>query len=252
MNTHNFNGLRVDHQAIVDQHLSQDYGELQCAVMIDTLKRRYQQFPNEALYIIDCKHAQLEPISPNFNQMIGLDGNHQNNLLHLYDHISELNYHALVRWVQTMLHGIFLEWDLLEAEKDVLRCMYLSKEGRVIMKSTTALIFDDKRTMRYSLGKLTDLTDIVPFRHFTYRFDGPNRDTVLSTYNHKIQKLNVLTDRETEILKLIGSHHCSEDIAAQLFISRLTVDKHRRNIIDKMNTTSAIEAYLKCKNLGYF
>ena len=252
MSQYNISGLRVNHEDIVDQHLAQDYGELRSGVMIDKLRAQYQIFPNEALYIIDCKHAQLEPLTTNFDRITGFPGPHKNELATLYTHVSELNYEALVRWVRTMLNGIFREWDHLQAKKDILRCMYLGHDGRVIMKSTTPLIFDNKKTMRYSLGKLTDMTDIVPFQYFTYRFDGPNRDTVLNTYNRRIQQINVLSKRETEILQLIGAGKSSEEIAARLFISRLTVDKHRRNIIEKIGTATAKEAFLKCKNSGYF
>lgn len=45
--------------------------------------------------------------------------------------------------------------------------------------------------------------------------------------------IDVLTERELEILKLICLELTSEQIAEKLFISKRTVDTHRKNIIDK-------------------
>jgi DNA-binding NarL/FixJ family response regulator len=45
---------------------------------------------------------------------------------------------------------------------------------------------------------------------------------------------NLLTDRETEILKLIAEEHSNAEIATKLFISPRTVDTHRRNLLDKL------------------
>lgn len=251
MDKYNISGLRVNHEALINQHLSQDYGDLRGDLMIDKLREEYKVLPNEALYVIDCKNAQLEPITPNFDRIIGIDGSHQNDLSTLYTHVSDLNYEALVRWVETMLDGIFSTWKDLLPEKDVLRCLYLTKDNRVLLKSTTALVFDSKGTMRYSLGKLADLTEIVPFQYFTYRFDGPNSKKVRETYQCKMKSVNVLSARETEIIRLIGAGNSSEQIAGDLFISRLTVDKHRRNIIEKLSVSSATAAFNRCKNLGY-
>ncbi len=43
-----------------------------------------------------------------------------------------------------------------------------------------------------------------------------------------------LTDRETEILKLIAQEYSNPEIADQLFISIRTVDTHRRNLLEKL------------------
>lgn len=43
-----------------------------------------------------------------------------------------------------------------------------------------------------------------------------------------------ITDRETEILKLIAEEYSNPEIAEKLFISQRTVDTHRRNLLDKL------------------
>lgn len=50
----------------------------------------------------------------------------------------------------------------------------------------------------------------------------------------------LLTPREIEIIKLIMEELSSEEIAEKLFISKRTVDTHRKNIIQKTNTKTLV------------
>jgi len=54
-------------------------------------------------------------------------------------------------------------------------------------------------------------------------------------------KLARLSDRETEILKLIVNGHTSKEIAASLNISKLTVDTHRKHIQQKLEVVNMVE-----------
>ncbi|MFT4535493.1 MAG: DNA-binding NarL/FixJ family response regulator [Saprospiraceae bacterium] len=57
-----------------------------------------------------------------------------------------------------------------------------------------------------------------------------------------------LTNRETEILKLIAEEYSNPEIAQKLFISIRTVDTHRRNLLDKLqakNTAGLVRYAMK-------
>lgn len=60
-----------------------------------------------------------------------------------------------------------------------------------------------------------------------------------------------LTNREKEVLKLVGESYSSVEIGAVLNISPKTVDKHRSNIMNKLNlhSASALTAYAIEKGL---
>jgi DNA-binding NarL/FixJ family response regulator len=82
-------------------------------------------------------------------------------------------------------------------------------------------------------------------------------DKVLKGYLEKERKnipntsLEKLTQREKEVLKLVGESYTSPEIGDILCISAKTVDKHRSNIMNKLNlhTASALTAYAIEKGL---
>ena len=60
----------------------------------------------------------------------------------------------------------------------------------------------------------------------------------------------ILSEREKEILRLIGSGKPSKEIADLLFISKNTVSRHRQNILNKLQVKNSTEAYRIAKELG--
>ena len=51
----------------------------------------------------------------------------------------------------------------------------------------------------------------------------------------------LLTPRETEVVKLIAEGHNSQDIADILFISLKTVDRHRTNLLEKLEMNDRVQ-----------
>ena len=61
---------------------------------------------------------------------------------------------------------------------------------------------------------------------------------------------NVLSERELEVLRLIDQGKFSKEIADLLSISINTVNRHRQNILDKLNVDHAIEACKVARVMG--
>ncbi len=59
-----------------------------------------------------------------------------------------------------------------------------------------------------------------------------------------------LTERELEILSLIGQGFLSKEIAEKLGISKHTIDNHRKNILTKLGVDNAIEAINRARSAG--
>jgi DNA-binding NarL/FixJ family response regulator len=65
--------------------------------------------------------------------------------------------------------------------------------------------------------------------------------------------LPLLTAREKEVLALIAEGSTNQEIAAQLFVSPLTVDSHRKNLLAKFevkNTAQMVKVALQHRLLG--
>jgi two-component system nitrate/nitrite response regulator NarL len=64
------------------------------------------------------------------------------------------------------------------------------------------------------------------------------------------KELNILTQREKEVLRLIKKGMSTKDIAAALYLSVYTIDTHRKNICTKLNLASpgALSRYVSEKD----
>jgi len=60
----------------------------------------------------------------------------------------------------------------------------------------------------------------------------------------------VLTPRETEVLALVCKGYSTNKIAEQLFISDRTVEGHRKNLLEKTNTSNAVSLALYAMKHG--
>jgi DNA-binding NarL/FixJ family response regulator len=72
----------------------------------------------------------------------------------------------------------------------------------------------------------------------------------LSKQKAIIQNTKYLTKREIEIVKQISNGHTSQQIATNLFISLSTVETHRKNIIQKLDTKNVAELIKFATNEG--
>ncbi len=62
----------------------------------------------------------------------------------------------------------------------------------------------------------------------------------------------VLTNREKEVLYLIADGLTNQEIGDKLFISPLTVDSHRKNLILKLNAKNTASLVKNAAELGFF
>jgi DNA-binding CsgD family transcriptional regulator len=68
--------------------------------------------------------------------------------------------------------------------------------------------------------------------------------------NDMLMKGNIYSDREFEIIKLIGAGLGSDEIADKLFVSVHTVNTHRRNILEKAGKTHISDLIYELKDRG--
>jgi DNA-binding NarL/FixJ family response regulator len=59
----------------------------------------------------------------------------------------------------------------------------------------------------------------------------------------EISELDMLTERETEILKMVALENSNVEIAEKLFISPKTVETHRKNLMKKIGVRNSLGIY---------
>jgi DNA-binding NarL/FixJ family response regulator len=65
--------------------------------------------------------------------------------------------------------------------------------------------------------------------------------TLIREHLDRSARGELLTPRETEIVKLIAEAHSSKEIAEMLVISPRTVERHRANILEKLGMSDRVE-----------
>lgn len=88
-------------------------------------------------------------------------------------------------------------------------------------------------------GKPTSFTLVtveqITSREYEFASSSRNNEMVIHANINDLGKLDVLTNRELEVLALMGQGMRAKDIAKQLSRSVSTVDNHRDNIGDKLD-----------------
>lgn len=77
-----------------------------------------------------------------------------------------------------------------------------------------------------------------------------SKAVALVSSTRSMARETALTNRETEILRLVAKGRTSISIAEKLQISRTTVDNHLQHILKKLNTHSRLEAVLRAEHAG--
>ena len=97
-----------------------------------------------------------------------------------------------------------------------------------INRQSCILAVDENGDPRIILHLCNDLSNLVQENAVSYVLDLPGKNGKRARKGR-----TCLTKREIQILKLISQGNSSLQISDQLFISRETVDKHRKNMIKK-------------------
>lgn len=95
--------------------------------------------------------------------------------------------------------------------------------------------YNEDGSIRYLLSICCSLDDLLDTNKQDLQFNGN-----LNLYKANIDKYNSMTEREKEVLKLIAQEFTSKEIGDMLFISPLTVDTHRKHLIEKLEVKSSI------------
>ena len=133
------------------------------------------------------------------------------------------------------------------------------KQGnyKMFLHQVKAITISEDGKIQQTIGVHTDVTYLkIPFDHKisfipvdnkleSYYFEFLNNDYVLTGGHSK-----KFTNREHEIIRLLGQGKRADEIANILYISKLTVNTHKQNILKKSNCKNSTELVVKCLREG--
>jgi DNA-binding CsgD family transcriptional regulator len=94
--------------------------------------------------------------------------------------------------------------------------------------------------------------DVILYKnHAKEKIISPLEDLLTPKQDENNQNFSLLSERETDVLKLVALGYTNQEIADKLFISKHTVISHRKNITSKLGikTVSGLTVYAVLNNL---
>ncbi|WP_223845623.1 LuxR C-terminal-related transcriptional regulator [Flavobacterium selenitireducens] len=122
-----------------------------------------------------------------------------------------------------------------------------------ILQQVVSLKYDESNNLLYTFGVHTDISHLKKNNESILSFIGLDGEpSYIDVKPKEIYKpsTELFTPREREILLHILKGEQSQEIADKLFISKHTVNTHRKNILAKTNTKNTIELAIKIVTEG--
>jgi DNA-binding CsgD family transcriptional regulator len=197
-------------------------------------------------YIFNLRTMSFDFISPEIKGVLGYEPGEMNiplflSSIHPDDHGFFLKFETEISKFFHNLDPAFIPDYKVRSDYRVKR-----KDGTYVrlLQQLINLEWGPEGTFHRIFGVHTDITDIKKEGKPVLSFIGLNGQP--SFIDVKIQEehvagMDLLSEREMQVLILLAQGKNSRAIAEELFISKETVDKHRKNILAKTNTRNTAE-----------
>ncbi len=216
---------------------------------------RMAELSRSLVFFVDVYKGVYDYISDGFTDLFGIAPERLRNISEQGDLIGDLIHpddRAQIADLQ-IRHAKFI-WSLPPEERNDYRTIYQlrmrSASGRYInMVSRQQVIETDRHGKAWIVMGMMELApDQTPADRVKCSVLNLRTGQFFNPYASS-QKWT-LTDRELEILSLIGQGYLSKEIAEKLGVSKHTVDNHRKNILTKLEADNAIEAINTARAAG--
>jgi DNA-binding CsgD family transcriptional regulator len=197
-------------------------------------------------YIFNVKHSEFDFISNDVTRVLGyqieeIDVPFFVNLIHPEDQPYFLNFESTVgeffaKLSPTQIPNYKVRYDY--------RVRKSNGEYIRILQQVVTIQFSEDKGLQRTLGIHTDISAIksegTPVLSFIGLNGEPSYENVKAKEIFSVSSVS-LTNRERQILGLLIEGKNSDEISELLYISRLTVDTHRKNLLKKTNCGNTVE-----------
>ncbi|MHA3787350.1 LuxR C-terminal-related transcriptional regulator [Flavobacterium hauense] len=206
-------------------------------------------------YIVDWHKMELAYLSPEIKDILGypaedFDAPFLMSLIHPDDQSIYLNNEAaVVDFLQQLPNEKMLKYKM---SYDY-RIRKSNGEYLRILQQAIALQVDEHNNLLFTLGVHTDISHLKKNNTSVLSFLGIyGEPSYIDVKAAKIYRPTpeLFTKREKEIISYVLKGYQSNEIAEILFISKYTVDSHRKNVLNKTNTKNTLEFAIKVISEG--
>ncbi len=206
--------------------------------------------PQEAVYAIDCQSFEVIQISNNFENVTGLKGLQVFDTDNLYGMVHSHYVDDLLSFSARAIQAYTSGFCQYQVDTELFRFIYKLQNGRTVLRRSYCPAVDSAGNMLFTIGVITDITKYKNTDSIEISYES-NQLKRLHSYMVGLGEFaSILSIRELDILKLVGKGFKSRQISEMLFISKHTVDKHRKNILKKLEVGNSMGAFNKAKDMG--
>ncbi len=249
--------LKEKHRQNANSHIcdvtADDYKRIKPVIR---LLERVSEVENSTMTVFDMHRKRYLLKSTRFKETLGYANpevleNDDMELFHKIVHPDDLSF---VLETENRVHSFFNQ--LPVAEKKDYKLVYdfrVRNAAGIYMRfiHQFAVLEQDKQGKSWLALIITDLISEKAQSTPLQRRMINMRTGKLHLFNDDdFRSHKLLTNRETEVLKLISQGYDSQNIAAKLFISVNTVNNHRQRILHKIKTENTTQALLYAKKAG--
>jgi DNA-binding CsgD family transcriptional regulator len=221
-----------------------------CGVKDFNILNNFHLMPRQALYIFDWKNRNI-PYQRSIERLLGYS-------------IEEFSPHLLAEYIHpedsaryVHLVTITNEWAReLKPEpfsvEVVIDYRVRKKDGRYLKVMRQSTIYENcrDRSPRSAFNMLTDITGIKTDNSVNLSIASLETGEVYLENRDQFPLDAQFSSREMDILLRLKKGSNSAAIAEELFISRHTVDTHRRNMLAKTGCRNVMEMVQKASRMG--
>ena len=226
-------------------HMDRAYKGYSDNIDIDTYKKQFEGIPNEACHLFDCQTLEVHLVQDNFAEVLGIADFHPKTAMDLIHHMHEDH----LPLAMGLSRATMANERLFECGKDSVSQVFRMNNDKMILKTSTPLVMDSNQHVILVVEQHKDVTNLVS-QSFTWSFSGPNATILEQLVRNTFEKELPITAQEITVLSLVGKGYSSKEAAEVLFLSKHTVDTHRRNILRKLKVNNTSEALKQMVDLG--
>ena len=239
-------------------NLSKDISTQQLEVELEVYKRLLRFFQVGAYYycIFNLNTRDFDIVSPSVEKVLGYSPQEFSlafwfSKIHPDDKVVFANFeHETGKFLYSLpfekLYNYKVQYDLRIQKKD-------GTYARILNQVLTIQQYDTGGIQR-TLTLQTDITHLKPTGKPMLSFIGLGDEPSyidVQIGNPLIPVKELLTKREKEILQLILDGKTNKEIAVILFLSKQTVDTHRKNMLSKNNLKNSSELIVAAIRNGW-